>query len=67
MRITDMVEECVPDKPEAAECARCGTRANAVPLTWASSLEDGQRMYYCEQCVRRNVRAIEMRLDTAWE
>lgn len=44
----------------------CGATVEEVPLTWTSSVERGRQLYYCEQCSRENVRAIEGRLDAEW-
>jgi len=29
-------------------------------------MENGNRHYFCDNCVRENLRAIEGRLDSAW-
>ncbi|MDJ1638879.1 hypothetical protein [Streptomyces pakalii] len=59
-----------PERPAAgsAVCARCGTIAegDTVPLTWLSSMEDGRRLHFCENCARLHIRAIESRLDSLW-
>ncbi|HYJ69924.1 MAG TPA: hypothetical protein VEX15_19900 [Nocardioidaceae bacterium] len=48
-------------------CAFCGRVAgDSLPLTWATSIENGRQLVYCEQCSRDNVRGIEGRLDNAW-
>lgn len=47
-------------------CARCGTRAEAPQPTWACSVENGTRYYFCDRCSRESLRAIEGRLDSAW-
>lgn len=47
-------------------CARCGTPADGPPLTWTCSMENGSRHYFCDNCARSNLRAIEGRLDSAW-
>ncbi|MEU6864638.1 hypothetical protein ABZ924_15365 [Streptomyces sp. NPDC046876] len=56
--------------PEAQPvvCARCGTRApdNVAPPTWTCSVENGARQYFCVDCARANLRAIEGRLDSSW-
>ncbi|MEU6978550.1 MULTISPECIES: hypothetical protein [unclassified Streptomyces] len=53
--------------PEAAYvCARCGRTARELPLTWTCSVENGTREYFCEECARANIRAIEGRLDSSW-
>ncbi|MER5966136.1 hypothetical protein [Streptomyces sp. NPDC002057] len=53
-----------PEGPLA--CARCGKTADTLPLTWTCSVENGRRTYFCEECARANLRAIEGRLDSAW-
>ncbi|MFF4171418.1 hypothetical protein [Streptomyces sp. NPDC001744] len=57
-------EPLPPEEPLA--CARCGTTADAPPLTWTCSVEDGRRVYFCEDCARAHLRAIEARLDSSW-
>lgn len=47
-------------------CARCGRTEEELPLTWSSSVERARTVYYCSDCSRENVRAIEGRLDTEW-
>jgi hypothetical protein len=47
-------------------CARCGTTADEMPLTWTSSVEGGVRRIFCDTCSRENIRAIEGRLDSEW-
>ncbi|WP_369215039.1 hypothetical protein [Streptomyces flavofungini] len=45
-------------------CSGCGTTAEATPLTWTYSVENGVRRYFCDVCARANLRAIEGRLDS---
>ncbi|MFD3697405.1 hypothetical protein ACFWUZ_14825 [Streptomyces sp. NPDC058646] len=55
--------------PEAQPvvCARCGTRApDGAPPSWTCSVENGAREYFCVDCARANLRAIESRLDSSW-
>ncbi|GAP48098.1 hypothetical protein [Streptomyces azureus] len=51
-------------------CDRCGTSAgtlaDAPPLTWTCSVENGVRRCFCERCSRENLRSIEGRLDSDW-
>ena len=49
-------------------CAYCGQAApgDSLPLTWATSIENGRQLVYCEQCAREHVRGIEGRLDNEW-
>jgi late competence protein required for DNA uptake (superfamily II DNA/RNA helicase) len=51
---------------ERFSCARCGTTAESLPVTWTCSVENGRRWYFCEDCARANLRAIEGRLDSSW-
>ncbi|MEU3600111.1 hypothetical protein ABZ714_15540 [Streptomyces sp. NPDC006798] len=57
-----------PDDPgaERVGCARCGRdAAGPAPLTWTCSVENGTRHYFCDDCARANLRAIEGRLDSS--
>jgi hypothetical protein len=49
-------------------CAFCGTQAETgdLPLTWATSVENGRELVYCDRCARDNLRGIESKLDSAW-
>ncbi|AXE80057.1 MULTISPECIES: hypothetical protein [Streptomyces] len=49
-------------------CALCGTSADSesAPPTWICSVENGRHQYFCEECARTHIRAIESRLDSAW-
>jgi hypothetical protein len=53
---------------ETLVCARCGTATAGPtpPVTWTCSVENGSRIYFCENCARDNIRAIEGRLDSSW-
>ncbi|MFJ3199439.1 hypothetical protein [Streptomyces sp. NPDC086989] len=58
-----------PSGPEAQPvvCARCGKKApDGAPPTWTCSVENGARQYFCVDCARANLRAIEGRLDSSW-
>ncbi|WP_406392293.1 hypothetical protein [Streptomyces sp. NBC_00887] len=59
-----------PARPGAGQvsCARCGVVADgeSAPVTWICSVENGRRQYFCEDCSRAHIRAIEGRLDSAW-
>jgi hypothetical protein len=52
----------------SVRCDNCGLVVDVAiaPLSWVSSVEDGESKQYCDRCVRDNVRAIEARLDPAW-
>ncbi|KUJ64325.1 hypothetical protein ACZ90_57120 [Streptomyces albus subsp. albus] len=64
--MNDERDEPVPPEPETVSCARCGAVADGPPLTWTCSVENGVRRYFCEDCARGNIRAIEGRLDSSW-
>jgi hypothetical protein len=51
-----------------ATCSLCGQEADTEqpPLTWATSLENGRKLLYCDSCARENVRGIEGKLDSTW-
>ncbi|MEU8889689.1 hypothetical protein [Streptomyces sp. NPDC048442] len=52
---------------ETVVCAQCGTPAQGgAPPTWTCSVENGSRRYFCVDCARANLRAIEGRLDSSW-
>ncbi|MET8284072.1 MULTISPECIES: hypothetical protein [Streptomyces] len=57
-----------PDTAQAQRiaCARCGTPADGPQPTWTCSVENGSRHYFCDNCARAHLRAIEGRLDSAW-
>ncbi|GLW44610.1 hypothetical protein Stsp02_02720 [Streptomyces sp. NBRC 14336] len=54
----------VPEQPLA--CAGCGAKAEGPEPTWTCSVENGERRYFCDTCSRKNLRAIEGRLDSSW-
>ncbi|TQK52010.1 hypothetical protein FBY35_2435 [Streptomyces sp. SLBN-118] len=47
-------------------CSHCGAVAEGPPPTWTCSVENGARHYFCDDCARANIRAIEGRLDSDW-
>ncbi|WP_043266007.1 hypothetical protein [Streptomyces sp. CT34] len=51
---------------ERMVCARCGAVPEGAPPTWTCSVENGERRYFCDNCARDNIRAIEGRLDSSW-
>ncbi|MGW3117268.1 hypothetical protein ACWDBW_08975 [Streptomyces sp. NPDC001107] len=53
-------------EPQPLMCGRCGARAEGPQPTWTCSVESGVRQYFCDDCSRENLRAIEGRLDSAW-
>jgi hypothetical protein len=63
--MTDDTADLSEDRPV---CAFCGVRADTgdLPLTWATSVENGRELVYCDRCARENLRSIEGKLDSAW-
>ncbi|WP_327353566.1 hypothetical protein [Streptomyces sp. NBC_01304] len=57
-----------PPQPgaESVVCSRCGATAEGARPTWTCSVENGSRQYFCDDCARANIRAIEGRLDSSW-
>ncbi|MFI1395127.1 hypothetical protein [Streptomyces sp. NPDC020681] len=57
-----------PEQPgaESIVCSHCGAVAEGPPPTWTFSVENGSRHYFCDDCARANIRAIEGRLDSDW-
>jgi hypothetical protein len=47
-------------------CHLCGRSEDEQPLTWMTSVERGVTRYYCDECSREHVRAIEGKLDSDW-
>ena len=48
-------------------CDFCGRQAeDADTLSWTTSVENGRRRAYCEECSRAHLRAIEGKLDSEW-
>jgi hypothetical protein len=60
-----MTDDLSDDRPV---CAFCGVQADTpdLPLTWATSVENGRELVYCDRCARENLRSIEGKLDSAW-
>lgn len=44
-------------------CGRVETD-DARALTWTTSVENGRRRAYCDECSRSNLRAMEGKLDS---
>ncbi|MEU7279711.1 hypothetical protein AB0A69_13140 [Streptomyces sp. NPDC045431] len=64
-----MNERTPPPEPRGKQsvvCSRCGKTADKLPVTWTCSVENGSRRYFCDDCARAHLRAIESRLDSAW-
>jgi hypothetical protein len=49
-----------------ATCDFCGATSETddVPLTWSTGFERGRTTYYCDQCSREHLRAMEGKLDS---
>jgi hypothetical protein len=48
-------------------CALCGTTAPAPPLTWMYELDRSRGVrWYCQDCSRQHLRAVEAKLDQQW-
>jgi hypothetical protein len=49
-------------------CAFCGTsvEGDEPPLTWTAAVEAGRLRYFCDQCSRAHLRAMESKLDSEW-
>jgi hypothetical protein len=63
-------ETYAPAEPAAdrVECARCGVTADGdvPPPEWLCAVENSRRQYFCDDCARTHIRAIESRLDPEW-
>ncbi len=49
-------------------CSFCGTtvESDTAPITWTSAVENGKQRWFCDDCSRRNLRAMESKLDSEW-
>lgn len=48
-------------------CSLCGTTADdAEALTWTTSVENGRRRVFCDECSSSHLRSIEGKLDSDW-
>ena len=48
-------------------CDLCERQAEeAETLTWTTSVENGRRRTYCDDCSRTHLRAIEGKLNNEW-
>ena len=57
--------DVVSDQPMTCDvCGRPGSGAET--LTWTTSVENGHRRTFCEECSRTHLRAIEGKLDSEW-
>ena len=48
-------------------CDLCGAvhEADAPPLSWSLSMEDGEAKRFCEACTREHLRVVEGKLDVS--
>ena len=55
---------------DVVTCSFCGTvvesPSGTPPLTWVSSIENGKSRWYCDDCSRTHLRAMESKLDSEW-
>jgi hypothetical protein len=51
-------------------CHLCGRQpdgdSDEPPLTWVTSVENGEARVFCERCAREHLRSIEAKLDSDW-
>lgn len=49
-------------------CSFCGKAAESdtPPLTWTSSVEKEAQRWFCDECSRTHLRAMESKLDSEW-
>jgi len=49
-------------------CSFCGRQEpdEAKTLTWTSAVENGRQRYFCDDCSRSNLRAMEGKLDSEY-
>ena len=48
-------------------CAFCGTTASKPPLTWMYERDRGRGgRWFCQDCARQNLRAVEAKLEQEW-
>jgi hypothetical protein len=54
--------------PRVKTCSFCGRQEpdEAKTLTWTSATENGRQRYYCDECSRTNLRAMEGKLDSEY-
>ena len=53
--------------PSMRTCDLCERQAEeAETLTWTTSVENGRRRTYCDDCSRTHLRAIEGKLNNEW-
>ena len=49
-------------------CALCGSvvESDTPPLTWTFATENGKQRWFCDDCSRTHLRAMESKLDSEW-
>lgn len=48
-------------------CDLCGRQApDEESLSWTTSVENGRRKAFCDDCSRTHLRSIEGKLDSDW-
>jgi len=49
-------------------CSFCGTvvEADDPPITWTSAVENNKQRWFCDDCSRTHLRAMESKLDSEW-
>jgi transposase-like protein len=49
-------------------CSFCGSTvaSDSAPITWVSSVEHGEQRWFCDDCSRTHLRAMESKLDSEW-
>jgi hypothetical protein len=57
---------CGKASPPPAPADGSGVADDDIPLTWATSVENGKVRVYCDECARSNLRSIESKLDSEW-
>ena len=40
--------------------------SEAPPLTWTFATENGKERWFCDECSRTHLRAMESKLDSEW-
>lgn len=53
---------------EVITCSFCGAavEADTAPVTWTSAVENEKQQWYCDDCSRTHLRAMEGKLDSEW-
>jgi DNA-directed RNA polymerase subunit RPC12/RpoP len=59
-----MSEETAP--MVCGTCGRTPQDESTARLTWGLGVEQGRRVWTCEECSRRYLRSMEGKLDSTW-